>query len=155
PKVTKFPICGEWDDKSTPGTIKASLKHVPNRAIAIIKSLQPYNNGTAYKDTLLWQLNELANIDKNRRIAIWRMGVNVNFPKFPRRFGSFISQLGNGNVVTIPLALKQYMDFDPEASLEIAFGDIKSDLAVSPDRLNQIHQFIGDSVIPRFARFFK
>jgi hypothetical protein len=66
PKNTQFPIL----DSPNVSRFKRRTSGVPAKAVAIIKSLQPYNgpNRDAIRSHLLWRLDKLCNIDKHMRI---------------------------------------------------------------------------------------
>jgi hypothetical protein len=52
-------------------------------AICLIKKLQPYNSGNAYKTNPLWILNELWIIDKHRPITLHSGIYEFSFPSYP------------------------------------------------------------------------
>jgi hypothetical protein len=64
-----FPIKGE-DTLNAQVKITESTFGIPEEAIAIMKSLQPYHSGDAYKTTHLWRLHFLWNTDKHRNIVL-------------------------------------------------------------------------------------
>jgi hypothetical protein len=64
-----FPIC------HTAGAFKHALRRgqltgVPKDAITVIESVQPYQLGQDWGNSILWVLNEFANINKHRRLLV-------------------------------------------------------------------------------------
>jgi hypothetical protein len=155
PSGTQFPILETWDTK----TLKRFIGYttgVPDEAICEIKALQPYNRGNAFKSHPLWRLNEMCNLDKHRRIPANGSEIIINFPTFPKaeavHLQTHISD--DQGRVTVPLRLKDKMTFDPAISFNVNFGGAVSGISENISGIAEIHQFIGDSVLPRFDRFF-
>lgn len=59
----------------------------------------------------------------------------------------------DAGVIRIPL-VKSKMRFDPTASLEVVFGDRDEGIECNLEGLEAIYEFVANSVIPRFLRFF-
>jgi hypothetical protein len=64
-----FPIYG-IDSLDAHTQIAKSTFQLPDRAVPIIKSLQPYKSGNGFKRTHLWRLHKLWNIDKHRHLLL-------------------------------------------------------------------------------------
>jgi hypothetical protein len=147
-----FPIEGE-------NTLDAQLKitksthGIPEEAIAIMKSLQPYHSGEAYKSTHLWRLHELWNSDKHR-VMSFGAAISGEFLRIPSNFKVESTTLDNGTRVTFPLAAKQYMQFDPRPGVDFRFGNEKDGTIVTINDLREMYDFVSMEVIPKFARFF-
>jgi hypothetical protein len=152
PKGTQFPILDKLD-KYTRKTFANYTKGVPAGAVRIIKSLQPYHRVDPPAH-LLWRLNRLCNIDKHRRIPVHGDELIVNFPQMPKALSRFIEFNPKQRMVSVPLDLKSKMAFDPEASFRVVFGDLSEGISCDFDGITDIYNFVTDSVIPRFARFF-
>lgn len=85
---------------------------IPEEAITIMKSMQPYHSGDAYKTTPLWRLNKIWNIDKHRHLFgfeelpdTWEFhieGVSAGMENIPIDH----EQIGNHTIVRLPLVLK-------------------------------------------------
>ncbi len=57
-------------------------------------------------------------------------------------------------MVSVPLDLKSKMVFNPEVSFKVVFGDMSEGISCDLDGLTDIYNFVANSVIPQFARFF-
>jgi hypothetical protein len=149
-----FPIT-ERDSLETQLKIVKSTYGIPDEAVAIMKSFQPYNAGDLYKTSHLWRLNKLWNIDKHRHIGhhaiISDESLRVNDPNPQVKF----EDIDNYGIVKIPLALKDKVQFNPTPGYELRFGTATDELDIGVDDLFDIHQFVADTVLPAFARFFK
>lgn len=153
PDRTQFPILDHVDT----GTFSRCTFGVPTNAVKIIESLQPYNGQTpaAIKSHLLWRLNKLCNIDKHRRIPTDATATTFNFPRFPKQFVPLIQVDHDKEMAIVPLVLKSKMALDPIAAVEVFFGDSHEGVRIDFDGLETMYKFVADSVIPRFARFFR
>jgi hypothetical protein len=149
-----FPIT-EKDSLETQLKIVKSTYGIPDAAVAVMKSFQPYNAGDLYKSSHLWRLNKLWNIDKHRHIAhhavISDEFLRVNVPDAPVK----IERVDNHGIVTIPLALKDKVQLNPTPAFDVRFGTAEDELDMGIDDLFDIHQFVAEAVLPAFARFFK
>lgn len=153
PKGTQFPILFERNAKK----FGDYTRGVDAKAITKIDDLQPYQgaNNAAIKSHLLWQLNLLCNIDKHRRIPVHATITDFNFPSVPVRFRRLMTFDNDAGVATIPLSFKSYMTLDPTVPLNVIFGDAHEGIRIDVAGLDNIYEFVTNSVIPRFARFFK
>lgn len=152
---TMFPIFGE----DTPRNQELLRKRVwdwPCEAIDIIKDLQPYKRGAAYRDDPLWQLNELSNIDKHRIPA--GRSTDVNASAAP--LGWVRTDVDDGFELSWPLSIKNTVVFEPRPA-ELIFGDaIHADtpdivpLELTREHLAEIYRYVREDVAPRFMRFF-
>jgi hypothetical protein len=120
-----FPIC-EKDSLETQLKIARSTYGIPDTAIPIVKSLQPYKSEDAYKSTHLWRLNMLWNIDKHRHLMphgvstgwLFRFSGLQNSPRIE------VEELNDGNIMRIPIPLKGNVEFNPDPSeIDVFFGD--------------------------------
>lgn len=121
-------------------------------AVALMKTFQPYNSGDAYKSHHLWRLHFLWNLDKHRNIAIHsaESGVVCEIPPgIPRTNQQFDDRA----IVSIPLAAKHLVRFNPHLSPKILFGDEDRGVHVTLQDLSDIYKFVSTEVFPAFARF--
>jgi hypothetical protein len=153
PTGTQFPILDAPND----AVIASRTRGVPTNAVDKIKSLQPYTgqNPAAVRGHLLWRLNKLCNIDKHRRIPTDKNITIVNFPDVPKSDVSLIDYDHDAGVIRVPLHMKDKMRFDPTASLDVIFGDSHEAIECDFEGLEAIYEFVANSVLPRFARFFQ
>jgi hypothetical protein len=156
PRNTQFPIFSERTPE-TESRLTAYTRGVPTLAIREIELLQPYNgqDAAAIKSTVLYQLNRLNIIDKHHRIPTDAVAVDLRFPDFPKRFLPLARFDHEREMAIVPLDLKRYMRLDPIVEVHVFFGDSHRGLRCDFDRLEEIYEFVTNSVIPRFARFFK
>ena len=152
PNGTQFPIFEQRD----PARFNRYTSGVPTGALALIESYQPYNAQTPalIKEHLLWQLNKLCNIDKHRRIPTDATIIDFNFPDFPKKFISVAKFDPDAEIITVPLELKDYMELNPMANLNVTFGDSYEGIRCDLARLEQMYEFVANRVIPAFATFF-
>jgi hypothetical protein len=157
PDGTQFPVV-EVLTKDSLKRLNRQTQGVPEEAICEIKFLQPYNRGTAFKTHPLWRLNEMCNLDKHRRIPVDRQEVIAHFPGLtPADFASGLvstTTTDESHIMSVPLALKHKLDFDPTLTISIKFGGDISGISESPYGIAEVYAFIAKEVFPRFARFF-
>ena len=153
-----FPVFGE-NSVDTQVRIARKTYGIPDPAVVIIKALQPYNSGNAYKSTYLWRLNKLWNIDKHRHIPLYAAIGYVNLPRLPFALKPEIDVLNQGGVseyiMRFPAAAKPYVDLKPRVSVDVQFGRDSEGVVVSRKDLHDMYEFVSNEVVPRFARFFK
>jgi len=137
--------------------IAKSTFGIPDPAVAIIKMLQPYHYGDAYKTSHLWRLNTLWNIDKHRHISPftvlpkWQILIpewDYSLP-LPER-----EQIDNRTIMRIPAAFKNQVQFNPDRDIELRFFDEREGFDIGCDDLVEMYQFVSDEVFPAFAGFF-
>lgn len=156
-RANQFPIF----DKNTVDTQIAIAKAtfgIPEAAISIMKSLQPYNSGNDFKSTHLWRLSMLCNIDKHRHISAFRP-----VPPWQVRFSGELAhpewniireQVDNCTVMRVPLATKDHVDFNPDRGIEFRFFDKREGIDIGYQDLIEMYDFVATKVIPAFSSFF-
>jgi len=155
PEHTQFPILEQRDAPR----FKGYTNGVPTGAAEIIESLQPYNapNAIAIREHLLWRLNKLGNIDKHTRIPVHGVTGIVTWDTFiPLTANDFtLTEFDNHAVMRIPLSLKSQMALNPRIpEFKVLFGDLYWQIQCDFAGIETIYEFVTNSVIPRFARFF-
>ncbi len=155
-KETCFPIYGTPPDPSPKSRYSKSVANFPASATAVINGLQPHNRGAAFKDDLLWQLNELCNIDKHQAIAVGCMLLEFSV--------TGVSQLwrkdtANAFQVAVPLSEKESVQLNVNVP-GVVFGEPidalngAANLEIGVDRFEEIYKFVRYDVVPGFAKFF-
>lgn len=148
-----FPIT-EKDSEDTQVKIAKATFGMPDEAIAIMKSFQPYKAGDLYKSHHLWRLNKLWNIDKHRHLSghgatsesfVWVAGIKT----VPKEW------FDGEDVVRIPLGLKDKVTLNPNAAIRFLFMDTDEGWELSMRDLAEMYNFVAGTVFPAFARFFK
>lgn len=128
----------------------------PPAVADIFDDLQPYLRKDAYREDILWQLDELWRMDKHRAVPANCTVLSVEMPGPSTEWKRFVHYFDDHLEVHLPLI--EYMSsdvrFKPKFSLEILFGERMGDFEISPTRLGEINDFVRDTVIPRFAGFF-
>ncbi len=150
-KAIQWPVLTAIDEK----TFKKQTKGVPDAAVAIIGSLQPYHEGPgdAFKQHPLWQLHKLDIIDKHRRVAINEHALNSYFPMLSRSSDFTLETSGNCFEVSFPIDSPPVeMHYDPKP--DVRFGDAEEGVSLNVSRLEAICKFVTGDVLPRFAQFF-
>jgi hypothetical protein len=127
-------------------------KLFPTEVADAFDMVQPYLLGNAYKNDLLWQLNEIWNLDKHRTIPISNNSLMVRFPMWG--WESYKIDFDYGFEIHFPLgrAWKNPVGLEPEITFEVLFG--QGAFEVSLIRLREINDFVRNTVIPKFSLFF-
>lgn len=127
---------------------------MPDAAISIVKSFQPYNAGDDFRLSHLWRLNKLWNIDKHRHIPAHGVLSNWQFrycTEIPRPTPD---QVDDCTIIRVALADKDKVEFNPELSCELRFIDEREQIDVGISDLAEMYDFVANTVIPAFAGFF-
>lgn len=155
PTNTQFPII-EVFDKGSAKRFKRRTKGVPAAAVTIIESLQPYKAGEA-TDTLrirshwLWQLDKLCNISKHMRLPVHGSTGMVTWPNLGPPLVSF----DDDAVMRLPLSRKNEVSTDPNVTFDVVFGDLYWGVACDFQTIERMYEYVANTVIPKFAGFFK
>ena len=148
-----FPIWGKYSARAESEIAKCT-NGIPEKAVAIMKEIQPYNYGPSFKETHLWRLQCLWNVEKHRHLLINTIGLEVEVipPKgTPYRLTDVVD---NRAQVRFPLSAKGKVKFNPRGSRPIlTFGDDEEGIHLKITDLREMHQFVSDKLIPRFNRF--
>ena len=162
-----FPIC-EKDSLDTQLRITKSTYGIPDEAISVMKSLQPYHAGDNYKSTHLWRLNKLWNLDKHRHITPhgvvtdWLFKVDgehfaADFSFVGHQSGIVVEDVGDGCIMKLPLAMKEKVHFNPSsnaANVDMRFGSETDGIELAYSDFVEMYEFVANTVIPAFASFF-
>jgi len=148
-----FPIWGEYSARAE-SKIEECTVGIPAEAVAIMQELQPYHYRDAYRDTHLWRLHALWNMEKHRHLVGNTMAIDLFIicpPGIPFR----IETTDNGGEVRFPLSAKDKVGLDPaKCRASLRFGDEKEGVLLDHRGLVDIYEFVSDKVVPRFKRFF-
>ncbi len=157
PSHTQFPNM-EVNNSRWRKVFDTQTRGVPDLAIEAIRSLQPYHRGVAFKAHLLWRLHALCNTDKHRRIPANGSEMTLWFPRAIKELVT-IETFDDYGITSVPLAMKDKLQFHPRITFQVNFG--WGDAATDPDSVSEtskdfweMHDFIRDTVLPRFIRFF-
>jgi hypothetical protein len=150
-KRTCFPVLGE-NSLDAQLFFTKSVFGVPEEAIAIIRSLQPYQSGDAYKLHYLWILNTLWNIDKHRHIPLHAAITEYVYESGPKPLR--VEKFEDHMKIFFALADKANVKFDPRPQSEVQFGNKDEGVLVNIQSLRAIYEAIRNQIIPAFARFF-
>lgn len=159
-----FPVCStiEFFEEQVR---RHRLDGVPPDAIAEIKSLQPCHLGQDFSKSLLWTLDEFANINKHRRILLTNLMISsvakenvvvedgkiwVRQPAGPVRVFDSNTQFGPFPIIDGKLQVQ--MDAQLIAAVAFDEGPTKG-MEVSFCAGYWAH-FISETVLPRFEKFF-
>ena len=148
---TCFPVCPR-DSASAQAKIAAATVGMPSGAVSVVKEVQPYHSGNAYKSHHLWKLNYLWNLDKHRNISLHSVDSGVLFevmkgvPVEERKFD-------DGAIVTIPLSSKDKVRLNPRPDTTILFGDEERGVKVTMQELRDMYDFVSIEVMPRLISF--
>jgi len=142
------------------------LQFVTDEAKGEIESLQPYNRippASAPEEgpptDWLWGLYRLANREKHRQIAPvgLRVCFTINPDDFPRGVFEQVVPFEDGRVLKL-LPEELVEDRERALKVEAAFSVLFSEAGLAEgldvEALGNLHDYIRDSVFPRFTRFF-
>lgn len=154
-RETSFPICDRNTIDNQVRLAKATFG-IQEEAIFIIKSFQPYHYKEDFKQSHLWRLHKLWNIDKHRHIAPftalppWQVLIRQGYAgELPNP-----EQIDNCTVVRVPAAAKDYVELNPERRVDLRFCDDTEGIDVGYQDLFEIYEFVAKTVIPAFENFF-
>ena len=147
-----FPVC-EKDSVDAQIKIVRATYGIPESALSLVKQLQPYHSGDAYKLSHLWRLNKLWNIDKHRFILSGRVPTDWIF-NVPGGFDPIAEGLDNGGVVKLPLAMKDKVRLNPKIGVDVHFGDPIEGVLVTFKDFVDMYNFVANTVLPAFFGFF-
>ncbi len=153
-----FPIC-EKDSLDAQLRITRSTYGIPDAAISVVKSFQPYHSGDAYKSTHLHRLNTLWNIDKHRHIAPHGVSTKWLFKLNGVSPSEVVSEeLDDGTIMRVPIAFKNSVEFNPDTpdEIDVFFGDRteRDRVELALGDFMEMYEFVATKVLPAFAGFF-
>jgi hypothetical protein len=152
PQNTQFPIIGV-NDQANVKRFASQTRGVPKLAIREIETIQPYHRASSYKAHPLWRLNTMCNLDKHRRIPANGSEAQVFLPNATAESVQ-MSSSEDKLTVSVPLIEKKRLDLSPTFFFKINFGGNVDGFSEDLDGLWEIFNFVGETVLPRFARFF-
>lgn len=147
-----FPIC-EKNNADARRFIKRCTVGIPDPAVAVIESFQPYHAGNGFRSTHLWRLNKLWNIDKHRHLT--PHGIEPEW-QFKTNGISAIEgrQIGDGVEYSVPLADKEKIEFNPNCKVEFTISDDTEAIDIRIADLFGMYEFVSGTILPAFAGFF-
>jgi hypothetical protein len=149
-----FPIT-EKESEDTQVKIARATFGIPDEAITVVKSFQPYKAGDLYKTHHLWRLNKLWNIDKHRHLpghgGTSEPFLHIAVPGIKARKDWFDGE----DIVRLPIALKDKVTLNPNAATRFLFMDAIEGWELSIDDMIEMYNFVAGEVFPAFSRFFK
>ena len=127
---------------------------MPCEAVAVIKELQPYKRGQAFRDDPLWKLNALSNLDKHRT----PVGRAITAEIYLEPSGWTRRDLDDSVEISWPISSKDAVVFEPSAP-KLLFGDPLDSRAAVPIEVTReevagIYNYVRETVAPRFTCFF-
>jgi hypothetical protein len=172
---TQFPVM-EVNNSGSRKRFREQTDGVSESARGEILSLQPYHRGDTYKKHPLWRLDAMCNLDKHRRIPANGSEGLFQFPLITQGdvvgvkpfFGGLIVErpadfrvdaFHNCHIVSVPLADKGKLKLNPSVPFKVNFGqgfgpDDAGGFIEDRQTIGEIYEFVRDSVLPRFVRFF-
>lgn len=149
-RATYFPIKDDpnakWGDE---------VKDILPDAVDVIKSLQPYHRGGAYKTDPLWILNRLCTIDKHRTVALRGTDMKVQVLGVKPEEWSF-KHLDFGGEVRLDIRKRNKVEIKPHP-MKLVVGEPVPNcygfFELPVDELGSIPKYISDEVVPKFSRF--
>ena len=147
------------------GGIKTNqrLRFVPDHARTEIGALQPYKRVSPPSAPWIgpkddWLCYRLVNRDKHRQIAPVGLRVRITNPDtFPPRVKEPVVPFQDGHMLGIfpeELIDDRERALKVEPSFDVLFSEAGLVEGVGVEALSQLHDYVRDSVFPRFTRFF-
>lgn len=145
-RKTSFPIYDDaalYVEKS-----RGSLRHISRAARDVVESLQPYHRPDWPETYLLHVLNELVRVDKHQTImpVIGAARIETNRGEIIR-----LPTLDDGDRVTF--SVPKPLNHDLEIRVLTSIGVVVDGVPLGSPYFLQIHDFVRDEVLPRFAPF--
>jgi hypothetical protein len=148
---TSFPICdGASDNSSSRKYIEKCTSGMSSDAVLIVERFQPYHAGPDYRQTPLWMLNKLWNIDKHRHflphtiLTGWQFRVEGGV-----MFESEV--VDHSTVFRFNLADKSKVDLNPELVPELRLFDRAEGIDIGLVEITKLYDFVTDTVLPAFS----
>jgi hypothetical protein len=151
-KGTEFPIfdCASNFKKGGKGGAASKMQNIPPEAQEIIESLQPYHQEDELNLVHLWWLHELNRIDKHRELIPCFTSSMIKYSDMSGIFRPS-GRLNDGARIVIPIPKGK---LKTKIGAEIAFDVPTLDSPLPFEKIDGIHKFIREEVIPRFYSFF-
>jgi len=145
PDWTQFPILGE-DNTETEKTFLRYTRGIPDEAVAVIKSLQPYSRdqGEPVSANSLWQLHEINRIDKHRRISVRATATYLTHHRL-----ATVTAVNNSYEVAVPFNAEPALE--PEFTPFIVFGDRAAGISIPIDGVERIYNIVRNFILPKLA----
>jgi hypothetical protein len=151
-RETMFPIRHDNSIEAQVAIAKATFGF-PEEAITLIRHLQPYHHGDAYKLKHLWRLHTLWNIDKHWFVTLDSTVIGWDIPEhLPQAISS--QQLDDRVEMRFPPSAKEQMHLYPPPTREVRFGSKAKGLLLTTQDFVEIDQYVREGVIPMFKSFF-
>jgi hypothetical protein len=155
---TCFPICSAWNHANRRSLNEATLG-MSDPAKSVVQALQPYNLGENYKQSHLWRLGTLCNLQKHRQITAFKTDPPWQFRtnQYDTAGDDLITteQVGNCSIVCLPLAAKEHVEFNPQGTeVGLRFIDNKAEIDLEYQDLVEMYEFVANDVLPAFLSFF-
>jgi len=152
-RASAFPIQSD-DSRRSREKFMLATWDVPAAAVDIIKNLQPHTRGKNHRTHPLWQLNRLCNLDKHATIGYNSTEVSIELsepvPTIPHHDPPELE-------ILIPLGRKNKIEINPQPPTLILGKPFEApgpDFSLSESDVVEIHRFVSEDVLPKFAVFF-
>lgn len=148
-----FPVIGVNNSESR-RSFNKSVAGIPEAAVKIIDSFQPYQNSNGYITTTLWKLNRLWNIEKHRRIPVDTISTEFKIhcpPDVPFRVFQTAERQRS---VRFSRGSKEkvYLECDPANVIKL--GDENEGIIVLHTELREMYLYVKTNILPAFKFFF-
>jgi hypothetical protein len=119
---------------------------IPDKAVAVIESFQPYNrpDAAALSSNLLWQLHEINRIDKHRRISVRATAARVDTHAV-----ATTTAIEDGCELVVPYDAEPA--FEPVFTPMVVFGDRQAGITMQIDGIERMYTLVAQVILPRLA----
>ena len=146
-KNAEFPIFKNLPDRNA---FERRIESLPRETKQVIELLQPYYTEERYGHSadiqMLWELHQLANMDRHRGIIVRGAMGAFDIPADPYGNQRTINRLDD-NTIEVVMSI-QDDDFNPKPTLDVTFRAVDVPRIITTDRLWQIYYFIANTVFP-------
>lgn len=132
---------------------KAAVGELSQNAQDYIESLQPYHLGAAAEGGSLWVLHAPWNRDKHSVVNAAVGSIEFKVPKDPRVSFEVVESDATW-VVSFPTELASELNYTPEVEASVTFEMAGPGAGDDIGALRGVHDYIRDSLLPAFAKFF-
>lgn len=153
-----FPILVEKNDALLGKAVSYVRPFIRDDVRRVVGSIQPYHRGDRAAALLdpLSLLDEMGNADKHRVFKMLPVSISINVENLaPGIKTTSLGNAGHSDIIAwIPAHLDPKVDFYPRVAAKIVLPVTRNGGHVFMENLGLIHQYVRDTVLPKFEQFF-
>lgn len=173
---SEFPILGDEDGQGNPGKGAALFRKAAHKLAAVdpgakatIERLQPYQRGAQFRSDVLWQLYDLARIDRHRLLHV-TVAANVGVALDPNDHRNLRGFAPGGfdiagadlehrtkvfETIAVPINPKADVYVNVQPVIKVVFGRETPNVGGQPviQPLGQIYEYVVNDVVLPLAKY--